>query len=72
MGSRFQLHRYFWDAWYNSVANRDTSRGSNFNDQSFILGSGARKKLRLFRDFFAILGKGPKAFQIGKIRAINP
>ena len=31
-----------------------------------------KQVLQLIRDFFAILGRGPRAFQIGKISVVNP
>ena len=31
-----------------------------------------KKMFSIFRDFFAILGMGPRAFQIGKISGVNP
>ena len=30
------------------------------------------KHVSLCRDFFAIMGRGPRAFQIGKNSAVNP
>ena len=30
------------------------------------------ERLGKYRDFFAILGRGPRAFQVGKISTVNP
>ena len=45
------------------------SRSSSSTKSS---GTGKFSQLNLYRDFFAILGRGPRAFQIRKSSIVNP
>ena len=67
---------YFVSFCFCILVNGDNGNQVKLNTCSLILLStrnvGSKSNPSTTRDFLAILGRGPRAFQIGNISAVNP